>query len=285
MSTDYTRPDDLADALRLLREAGDESRPLAGGQSLIPMLNLGLAAPTVLVDVRGLPELAGITETADGVRIGAATTHRDVVESPLVARHAPMLTAAAERIGSIRIRNVGTIGGSLAHADPTAELPLACTALDARYEIAGQDGRRTLSAAEFSQGYYTTALEPDELLVSIEIPTRPATGWGFQEYARRALDFAIVGVAVTLTVEAGRIGAARVVVSGVDDRPLRLSRVERDLVEAGSPDLGETVAGIDDEVDPTDDAFIPADFRRHLVRSLTRRALEDGLRRATEVAA
>jgi carbon-monoxide dehydrogenase medium subunit len=196
----YARAGNLAEALALLTEAPGDTKLLAGGQSLVPMLNMRLVRPAVLVDVNGLHELTGITPTADGgLRIGALTRHAELAASPAVMERAPLLAAAARHVGHAAIRNQGTLGGSLAHADPAAELPAALLALDARVQVAGTRGTREVAADSFFRGLLTTALEPDEILTAIEVPAQPP-GWGFVEIARRPGDFALAGVAAVVRV-------------------------------------------------------------------------------------
>lgn len=281
----YVRPSRLTEAVGLLADADDDARPIAGGQSLIPMLNLGLAAPSLVVDVSGLDELKGVTFDDGALIIGAGVRHSELVTSDLVAAHAPMLAAAAAQIGSPRIRNVGTIGGSLAHADPAAELPLVCWVLDATVVVVGPGGEREVEAEEFSTGYYSTALDQSEVLVRIRVPNQAHLGWGFHEYARRVGDFALVASAASVSVVDGAIRVARVAVNGVADRPLRLSALETDLIGRRHDELPDIAALAESEVDPVDDPYVPASYRRRLTGALTHRALEDAVRRAEEVAA
>ena len=194
----YARAGSLAEALALLAEAPGDTKLLAGGQSLVPMLNMRLVRPAVLVDVNGLRELVGIAPTAeDGLRIGALTRHAELAASPAVRERAPLLAEAARHVGHAAIRNQGTLGGSLAHADPAAELPAAVLALDARIQIRGPRGAREVAADAFFRGLLATALEPDEILTAIDIPAQPP-GWGFVEIARRPGDFALAGVAAVI---------------------------------------------------------------------------------------
>jgi carbon-monoxide dehydrogenase medium subunit len=194
----YARARTLAEAIALLAEAPGEAKVLAGGQSLVPMLNMRLVRPAVLVDITRLQELTGIAPAGDGgLRIGGLTRHAELVASPLVRERAPLLAEAARHVGHAAIRNQGTLGGSLAHADPAAELPAALVGLDARVLVTGPRGPRELTADTFFRGLLTTALEGDEILSAVEIPARPA-GWGFAEIARRPGDFALAGVVVVL---------------------------------------------------------------------------------------
>jgi carbon-monoxide dehydrogenase medium subunit len=276
----YARAASVAEAIALLAAAPGESKLLAGGQSLVPMLNMRLVRPGVLVDVNGLHELTGIVPTPDGgLRIGALTRHAELAVSPVVIRRAPLLAEAARHVGHAAIRNRGTLGGSLAHADPAAELPAALVALQARVTIAGPHGTRGVSAEEFFQGLLTTALEPDEVLTAVEVAAQPA-GWGFAEIARRPGDFALAGVAAVARPARGaptRVEHARLVGFGVADRPVRLVDPERILLQADTSlaleiaaRAGAAAAG---NCDPPSDVHGSADYRRHLLTVLTERAL------------
>jgi len=280
----YARADSLADAIALLAAAPGENKVLAGGQSLVPMLNMRLVRPAVLVDVNGLRELAGITPTAGGgLRIGALTRHAELAASPAVRERAPLLAEAARHVGHAAIRNQGTLGGSLAHADPAAELPAALLALDARVQVTGPGGAREIAADAFFRGLLATALEADEILTAVEVPAQPP-GWGFVEIARRPGDFALAGVAAVvhngrpLTLPSpprGGEGEVRLVGFGVGDRPLRLGSAERVL--AGGALDGATAAragaAAGSDCDPPGDVHGSAEYRRHLATVLTERAL------------
>jgi carbon-monoxide dehydrogenase medium subunit len=279
----YARADSLAEATALLAAAPGDAKLLAGGQSLVPMLNMRLVRPAVLVDVNGLRELTGITPLPDGgLRLGALTRHAELAGSPLVRERAPLLAEAARHVGHAAIRNQGTLGGSVAHADPAAELPAALLALDARVHITGPRGAREVAADAFFRGLLTTALEPDEILTAIEVPVPPPS-WGFVEIARRPGDFALAGVAVTVgshplplpsPSRAGE-GAVRLVGFGVGDRPIRLIRAERIVaggrVDAETAARAGAAAGAD--CDPPGDVHGSAEYRRHLASVLVERAL------------
>jgi aerobic carbon-monoxide dehydrogenase medium subunit len=286
----YARAGSLAEAIALLAAAPGETKLLAGGQSLVPMLNMRLVRPAVLVDVHGLAELTGITPMADGgLRIGALTRHAELAAASAVIERAPLLAEAARHVGHAAIRNQGTLGGSLAHADPAAELPAALLALDARIHVTGPRGTREIAADAFFLGLLTTALEADEILTAIEFPAQPP-GWGFVEIARRPGDFALAGVAAVVHVghpltlpspprggeeEARRREVVRLVGFAVGDRPLRLSSAERVLtgapLDAATAARAGGAAGRD--CDPPSDVHGSADYRRHLATVLTERAL------------
>jgi carbon-monoxide dehydrogenase medium subunit len=287
----YARAESLAEAIALLAEAPDETKLLAGGQSLVPMLNMRLVRPAVLVDVNRLRELTGITPGPDGgLRIGALTRHAELAASPAVMERAPLLAEAARHVGHAAIRNQGTLGGSLAHADPAGELPAALLVLDARVRMTGPRGAREVAADAFFRGLLATALEADEILTAIEVPAQPP-GWGFVEIARRPGDFALAGVAVVVHVERPltlpspprtgegasevRCEMVRLVGFGVGDRPLRLTGAERFLT--GAPLDAETAvragAAAGPDCDPPSDVHGSAEYRRHLATVLAERAL------------
>jgi aerobic carbon-monoxide dehydrogenase medium subunit len=286
----YARAGSLAEAVALLAAAPGDTKLLAGGQSLVPMLNMRLVRPAVLVDVNGLRELTGITPTPEGgLRIGALTRHAELTASPAVIERAPLLAEAARHVGHAAIRNQGTLGGSLAHADPAAELPAALLALDARVRVTGTRGTREVAADAFFLGLLTTALEADEMLTAIEVPAQPP-GWGFVEIARRPGDFALAGVAAVVRVGRpltlpspphGGEGEMRLVGFGVGDRPLRLSSAERvgagAQLDAAIAARAGAAAGPD--CDPPSDVHGSADYRRHLATVLTERALLQALAR------
>jgi CO/xanthine dehydrogenase FAD-binding subunit len=266
----YARAGSLAEATALLAEAPGDAKVLAGGQSLVPMLNMRLVRPTVLVDVNGLRELAGIAPTPEGgLRLGALTRHAELAAAPAVIERAPLLAEAARHVGHAAIRNQGTLGGSLAHADPAAELPAALLALGARVRVTGPRGTREIAAGAFFRGLLSTALEADEILIAIEVPAQPP-GWGFAEVARRPGDFALAGVAAVLGE-----GEVRLVGFGVGDRPLRLSSAERLLagatLDAETAARAGTAAGPD--CDPPSDVHGSGEYRRHLATVLAERAL------------
>jgi carbon-monoxide dehydrogenase medium subunit len=279
----YHRPASLPEALALLgAHAG--AKPLAGGQSLIPAMNFRLAAPAALVDLNQLGELSGIAESADGgLAIGAMTRHSAVERSPLVGARAPLLSLAMPFIAHSQIRSRGTLGGSLAHADPAAELPAVMVALDARLVLESSRGSRVVPAPEFFTGLFATALEPGELITRIEIPPPlPLSGAAFLEMARRQGDYALVGVAVLVTLEAGRVSGARIVLFSVGEGPVRAGAAERALIgSAGDPAAIRAAAeAVQRDIDPPADIHASAAYRRQLATVLTRRALTAALSRA-----
>jgi aerobic carbon-monoxide dehydrogenase medium subunit len=258
---DYLAAESVPQALDLLATRED-AKVLAGGHSLLPMMKLRLAAPEVLIDITRVPELSGIR--ADGVElvIGATTRHADVASSALVRTDAPLLAHAASLVGDPQIRHRGTIGGSLAHADPAADMPLALLALGGRLELTGPDGSRFVDADDFFRGYFETALEEDELLTAVRVPRRPDEPWGYQKFVRRANDWAIVGVAAT---------AGRVALANMGPTPLRARATEDSLAHGNDPYQAAELAA--EGTSPGADIHADAEYRQHLARVLTARAL------------
>jgi carbon-monoxide dehydrogenase medium subunit len=283
----YYAPVTVDEALALLAKYGYEGKALAGGQSLIPMMNFRLAQPGALVDLNNVAELFFIQPNRDGgVRIGAMTRERQVEQDPLIAEAAPMVHAAMPMIAYPQIRTRGTFGGCLAHADPSAELPAVSVALKARMRVRGLRAERWVTADQFFQGFFTTDLKPDELLVEIALPPMPRnSGWSFMEVARRHHDFALVGVAAVVTLSEAKdlCQEARLVFFSVGEGPVQANHAAQ-VLQGQTPtaeairEAAETAAR--DDVDPTTDINASADYRRHLVGVLGRRALTEALDRA-----
>lgn len=279
-SFDYVRPESLPAALEALESSGDTAKPLAGGQSLIPLLRLRLAVPGLLVDLARLAELRGVRRDGGELVIGAMTRHAEVMADPLVREHAPLLALATAEVADPAIRHRGTLGGSLAHADPAGDLPAVMLALQATLVARGPAGERRIGAREFFADYLTTALAATEILTEIRVPILGA-GWGvaYEKFQRTAQAWAIVAVAVAVQVSDGRIGAARIGLANMGATPLRATATEQALVGApASPDgpgsaLAEACALAADGTSPPSDLGGSADYRRHLARVLTRRAL------------
>jgi carbon-monoxide dehydrogenase medium subunit len=277
----------VADTVRALAEAGGEGKILAGGQSLVPMLNMRLARPAVVIDLNGVPELGAIVPAAaGGLRLGALVRHADLAASALVRERAPLLAEAARHIGHVAIRNRGTLGGSLAHADPAAELPAAVVALDASVIAVGRGGTRMIAAADFFVGLLTTALEADEIITEIHVPP-PRGGWGFAEVARRPGDFALVGIAAVVMAERARGAGARIVAFGVGDGPVRLRAAEAVVVGAALDNACARAAGVAarQACAPADDLHASGAYRQQLVAVLTEQAVGDAIARLSESAA
>lgn len=281
---EYFAPTTVDEAISLLQAHEGEAKILAGGQSLMPLLSMRLARPSIVIDLGKLGELAYIRESRGRLAIGAMTTKRRLEDSAPVKTHQPLLHAATLLIGHPQIRNRGTIGGSLAHADPASEYPAVALALDAELCLKGPGGERTLAARDFFVTYLTTALEPSEILTEIRFPApRKRSGWSFLEVSRRHGDFAMVGVAVLLTLNRrGRIEEARLVLFGVGATPVRASGAEQTLGgEKPGPELFERAAAQvkDDLEDPLSDVHASADYRRHLAQVLTQRGLGEAAER------
>ena len=284
---EYFRPHSLAEALALLAEHGGDAKPLAGGQSLIPAMNFRLATPAVLVDLNGVGELSYIKEDAGDVRIGGMTRQRTVERSALVSRRVPLIAETMPHIAHPAIRNRGTVGGSLAHADPAAELPAVMLALNARLMVTSQTGTREVEADGFFVGLFTTAVQTGELLTEIRIPpTPPRCGVAFQEISRRHGDFALVGVAAVVQLdEQGNCADARIALLSVGDRPMLAAEGRKALM--GRPPSTESIAAAAEgaatkDIDPSGDIHASARYRRHLANVLTRRVLTRAYERARQ---
>jgi len=273
----YVAPRSVDETLALLAEHGAEGKILAGGQSLVPLLNMRLARPQVIVDINGIRSLAYIRRKDDRLHVGALTRQRAVEVSATVRRQVPLLWEAIRFVGHPQIRNRGTVGGSLAHADPSAELPAVAAALDAELVVRSPSGERALSPGEFFAGYLTTALEPTELLTEIRFPVLPErTGTAFVEVARRHGDFALVGVAAVVRRRDGTIAEARLAFTGVGPGPVRVREAEGRLAgSAGTPRVfADAAREAGARLDPEGDIHATAQYRREVAAVLTRRALE-----------
>ena len=278
----YFAPRTLEEAIFLLDEHGYEAKLLAGGQSLVPLMNLRLARPAVLVDLNRVDELAFVKSDDDHLTIGAMTRHHTVATSPRIMSGAPLLSHAAGHIGYRAIRYRGTMGGSLAHADPASELPCVAVTLGADIHAVGPNGGRTIRADEFFLDHMTTTLAPDEIVSSVQVPRiRPDERWGFKEFARKVGDFAVVMVAAVLRIGAGRVTSARIGLGGVEAIPRRALAAERVLVGSSAADetIESAAVAAGETVDPMSDIHGSADYRRRLVLTLTRRALQDAVGR------
>ena len=275
----YHRPSTIAEAVELLATL-DNARAIAGGQSLMPMMNFRLVTPDHLIDLGEIEELVGVTESEDTLSIGAMTTQRTLERSERVARDCPLITAALRHVGHQQTRNRGTIGGSLCHLDPGAELPVAAAALDAVLIAIGRSGERRIPFAEFSVGLLSNALSPDELLARIELPkVAPRTGTAFVEFNRRPADFAVVSVAANLTFDAaGRIAHAAIAVGGSFEAPVRLQVFESAGVgQRPEAALFDAAAREAEAIECVGDDVYPAEYRQELAGVLVRRALDSVL--------
>jgi carbon-monoxide dehydrogenase medium subunit len=278
---DYHAPKTVDEAVALLARYGGDAKPLAGGQSLVPLLNFRLARPAALVDLNRVASLAGIREVNGHVAFGAMTRQRTVEFSPVVARALPLLLEATRWVGHLPIRSRGTIGGSIAHADPSAEYPAVLTALDGSVVARGPKGERTLTAAQLFETYLTTTLAPDEVLTEVRLPIMPAgAGWAFEEFARRHGDFAIVGIAAAVWRAGDRV-TVRLATAGAGPVPVRLRGAEEILEREGlgAEAVRAAAARAAELVQPDSDLHASADYRRNLTRVLTERALRRALGR------
>jgi carbon-monoxide dehydrogenase medium subunit len=276
---DYVAPTSVDEALSTLSEltsSGKDVKVLGGGQSLLPVLRLRLAAPEVVVDLGRIDELRGVREDGDALVIGAMTTHDTMTRDPLVRQHALLLALAAETVADPQVRHRGTFGGALAHADPAGDMPAPALALGASMVIAGPSGRRTVAAADFFSDLFTTAIDDGELLVEVRVPKH--TGWGaaYEKFNRVAQAWSIVGVAAAVRVQGGSIAEARVALTNMGSVPVRATAVEQALVgqSATADAIRTAAASAADGTTPPVDSNADADYRRHLAGVLTRRALE-----------
>jgi carbon-monoxide dehydrogenase medium subunit len=265
---DYVRAGSAEEAISLIGEHGDEAKFLAGGHSLLPLMKLRLAQPSVLVDIGRLSDLSYINDDGAHIAIGALTRHMDIERSDVLAEHVPLLAHAASHVGDPQVRHRGTIGGSIAHADPASDLPATTLALGATYVAQGPNGRREIPATEFYEGFLTSTLAPDEMLVEIRIPKMQGAGWGFEKFNRRAQDWAIVGVAAWR-----RNGDSGVALVNMGGTPILATSVSAALSSGASVEEAAEQAAA--EADPQADLNASVEYRTHLAKVLTRRALTE----------
>jgi carbon-monoxide dehydrogenase medium subunit len=272
---DYKAPTTVDEAVRAISEAGEDGKVMAGGQSLLPVLRLRMAAPETVIDLGRVAGLSGVREDGDALVIGAMTTHYEITRDPMIATHAELLARTMATVADPQIRHRGTFGGALAHADPAGDIGAAVVAMDAEMVVAGMTGRRTVPASEFFVDYFTTALEADELLVEVRVPK--LTGWGahYEKLNRTAQAWSIVAVAATVRVDGGTIAEARVGLTNMGPTPVRARAVEQALV--GAPATADSIRSAAEHAaegtSPPSDANADADYRRHLAGVLTRRAV------------
>jgi aerobic carbon-monoxide dehydrogenase medium subunit len=271
----YRRATSVDEALGLAAEYGEDAKYLAGGHSLLPLMKLRFAAPSVLIDLGRVPDLSYVRDAGSHVAIGALTRHHDVQHSPVLASAVPLLAYTASQVGDPQIRHRGTIGGSVAHGDAASDLPASLLALDAVFVARGPSGTRSVPAAEFFRGIFETALEPGELLTEIQVPKPPAPGaWSFQKFTKRAIDWAIVGVAVQGSAGQG----AAIALVNMGSTPLRASAAEAALARGAS--IGEAAALAAEGTSAGSDIHASKDYREHLARVLVKRALEEAASRS-----
>jgi carbon-monoxide dehydrogenase medium subunit len=279
-SFEYFAPASLKEALDLLSTYKDDAKILAGGQSLVPLMKLRLAKPTHVIDLNRIPDLNYVRADGDSIRIGALTTHTEIENSGIIKRDSSLLAEAAATIGDVQVRNQGTIGGSLAHSDPTADLPAAILALDAEMKATGPDGERWIKAEDFFIGFLTSSLEPDEILTEIKVPVWRESKTAYLKAAQRSSGFAVVGVAVRLELEQNGICKNIAIgMTGVGDKPYRAGEVEK-LLKGKKLELGlleQAAAKVTEGVDPLEDINGSKEYRTHLAQVYTVRAIQRAL--------
>lgn len=272
---DYVRPDSLDEAIRALASGGDDTKVIAGGQSLLPLLRMRLAYPDKLIDLGGLSELRGVRDAGEALEIGALTTHYDLTRDELIRAHCGLIAQAAETIADPAVRHRGTIGGALAHADPAGDLPAVITALDATLVTRGPSGERQLKPADFFSDYLTTSLEPGEILTTVRVPKLDGWGYRYEKFNVTAQSWAVVGVAAIARRSNGHVAEARIGLTNMGSVPIRAAAAEAVVAgaQASAASLAAAAARADEDTNPPSDLRAAADYRRHLARVLTGRAL------------
>ena len=279
LAFDYEVAESVDHAIELLGQHGEDAKLLAGGHSLLPIMKLRLAAPSVLIDLGRLTELKYVRDEGDTIAVGAMTRHCDLERNSVLQEQCGLLAFTAGLVGDPQVRHRGTIGGSIAHGDPASDLPSTLLALDAELTARGAGGERTIPAGEFFQDYLQTALEPGEVLTEIRVPKLGGAGWSYQKFNHRAQDWATVGVAAVVEKSDGSIGSARIALTNMGATPLRASAVEGALSGTTLDGIAEAAASADEGTNPASDIAASAEYRRHLARVLTRRAVEEAMNR------
>jgi len=279
LAFDYEVAESVDHAIELLGQNGDEAKLLAGGHSLLPIMKLRLAAPTVLIDLGRMSELNYVSDEGDHLAIGAMTRHCDMERNATLQEHCGLVSYTASLVGDPQVRHRGTIGGSVSHGDAASDLRSALLALEATFVIRGSDGERTLAAGDFFQDYLQTALEPHEVLTEIRVPKLGGAGWSYKKFNRRAQDWAVVGVAAVVEGSNGSIGSARIGLTNMGSTPLRASAAESALSGADPSSVAEATGVADEGTSPSSDIAASAEYRRHLARVLSKRAVEEALSR------
>jgi carbon-monoxide dehydrogenase medium subunit len=279
LAFDYEVAESVDHAIELLGQHGDEAKLLAGGHSLLPIMKLRLAAPTVLVDLGRLDDLNYVSDEGDHLAIGAMTRHCDVERNATLKEHCGLLAYTASLVGDPQVRHRGTIGGSVSHGDAASDLPSALLALEANFVVKGPDGERTMAAGDFFEDYLQTTLAPDEVLTEIRVPKLGGAGWSYKKFNRRAQDWAVVGVAAVVERSNGSIGSARIGLTNMGSTPLRATAAENALSGADSSQVAEATGSADEGTSPSSDIAASEEYRRHLARVLSRRAVEEALGR------
>ncbi len=277
---DYEVAESVDHAIELLGQYGEDARPLAGGHSLIPLMRLRLAVPTALIDLGKLDDLRYVREEGDHLAIGALTRHREIHFNELVNEHCGILSYTAGLLGDPSVQHRGTIGGVLAHGDPAGDMPSVMCALEGELVIQGPDGERTVGALDFFKDYLFTDLEPQEVITEVRVPKLGSnTGWSYKKFSRRSQDWAVVGVAAVVERDNGGISSARIGLTSMGSTPLRASSAEQALSGASADQIAEAANSADEGTSPASDDAASSEFRRHLARVWTRRAVEEALNR------
>jgi aerobic carbon-monoxide dehydrogenase medium subunit len=280
LAFDYEVAESVDHAVELLKENGDEAKILAGGHSLLPIMKLRLAAPSVLVDLGRVEELKYVRDGGDHIAIGAMTRHTDVEHNHLLQEQCGLLAYTASLVGDPQVRHRGTIGGSISHGDAASDLPSALLALEGTFVIGSSNGERTVAAGDFFQDYLQTALAPDEVLTEIRVPKLgPNAGWSYKKFNRRAQDWAVVGVAAVVERSDGTVSSARIGLTNMGSTPLRATAAEDALSGADASSVAEATQNADKGTSPSSDIAASSEYRRHLARVLSRRAVEEALSR------
>ena len=279
LAFDYEVAESVDHAIELLGQHGEEAKLLAGGHSLLPIMKLRLAAPTVLVDLGRIDDLNYVRDEGDHLAIGAMTRHCDVERDSTLAEHCGLIAYTASLVGDPQVRHRGTIGGSVSHGDAASDLPSALLALDANFVVKGPGGERTVAAGDFFEDYLQTTLAPDEVLTEIRVPKLGGAGWSYKKFNRRAQDWAVVGVAAVVERSNGSIGSARIGLTNMGSTPLRATAAENALSGADPSSVAEATSSADEGTSPSSDIAASDEYRRHLARVLSRRAVEEALER------
>jgi carbon-monoxide dehydrogenase medium subunit len=279
LAFDYEVAESVDHAIELLGQHGDEAKLLAGGHSLLPIMKLRLAAPTVLVDLGRIEDLNYVSDEGDHLAIGAMTRHCDMERNTTLQEHCGLVAYTASLVGDPQVRHRGTIGGSISHGDAASDLPSALLALDANFVVKGSGGERTVAAGDFFEDYLQTTLAPDEVLTEIRVPKLNGAGWSYKKFNRRAQDWAVVGVAAVVERSNGSIGSARIGLTNMGSTPLRATTAENALSGADPSSVAEATSSADEGTSPSSDIAASDEYRRHLARILSRRAVEEALSR------
>lgn len=279
LAFDYEVAESVDHAIELLGQHGEEAKLLAGGHSLLPIMKLRLAAPTVLVDLGRIDDLNYVSDEGDYLAIGAMTRHTDMERDATLKEHCGLIAYTASLVGDPQVRHRGTIGGSISHGDAASDLPSALLALDANFVVKGPGGERTVAAGDFFEDYLQTTLAPDEVLTEIRVPKLGGAGWSYKKFNRRAQDWAVVGVAAVVERSNGSIGSARIGLTNMGSTPLRATAAENALSGADPSSVAEATSSADEGTSPSSDIAASDEYRRHLARVLSRRAVEEALER------